>query len=78
MPFGCWSYIWGRYGPNENEERQGTPRAIATGRAELDSATGRNALNAAARKLMQLKAELRRLEQPTRPASGEAASAASA
>ena len=45
--------------------------------AELDAAKGRTATNAAAKKLMRAKEELKAAEQAIRPASGAVASAAS-
>jgi hypothetical protein len=53
--------------------------ALRKAEQELDAATGRSDINAAAKRVMLAKAELRRLAQkaPTRRGSGAAAPAAS-
>ena len=51
--------------------------AVRAAEVELDAAKGRTATNAAAKKLMRAKEELKAAEQAIRPASGAVASAAS-
>jgi hypothetical protein len=60
-------------------DREYWTKKLQEAERELDAATTRTAVNAAAKRVMLAKRELKRLEQkPTRRASGAAASAPSA
>jgi hypothetical protein len=67
-----------RYIPAMDDRAYWT-RKLQEAEAELDAATTRTAINAAAKRLQRVKAELKRLEQkaPTRRGSGVARTAAS-
>jgi hypothetical protein len=60
------------------DDREYWTKQLREAEAELEVATRRSDVNAAAKRVMLAKAELKRLQQgPTRRASGVAASAAS-